>query len=123
MTAPETVAVMDAAAEPVTEAETVYFSEPSGEGEEPAQFRVRRPGGASVAEPGRGLEFGAQGRLRLSGSCLSDMSNAKIFVDGERVSSLEDISPEDVERMDVIVGEDGDEIHVTLRRSASSGGL
>ena len=60
MTAPETVAVMDAAAavaEPVTEAETVYFSEPSGEGEEPAQFRVRRPGGASVAEPGRELKF------------------------------------------------------------------
>jgi len=51
------------------------------------------------------------------------MSNAKMFVDGERVSSLEDIHPEDVERMDVIVGGDGDEIQVTLKRSASSGGL
>jgi len=51
------------------------------------------------------------------------MSNAKMFVDGERVSSLEDIHPEDVERMDVIVGGAGDEIQVTLKRSASSGGL
>ena len=106
-----------------TEAETVYFSEPSGEGEEPAQFRVRRPGGAPVAELSREVEFGTKGRLRLSGSDLSDMSNAKMFVDGERVSSLEDIHPEDVERMDVIVGGDGDEIQVTLKRSASSGGL
>ncbi|MDG2282412.1 MAG: hypothetical protein P8L45_04795 [Longimicrobiales bacterium] len=81
------------------------------------------PAGASVAELSREVEFGTKGRLRLSGSDLSDMSNAKMFVDGERVSSLEDIHPEDVERMDVIVGGDGDEIQVTLKRSASSGGL
>lgn len=63
-----------------------------------------------------------QDRLREQAPEPSDLSRAKLFVDGERVSSIEDISPEDVERMDVISAEGGDEVHVTLKRSASSGG-
>lgn len=104
--------------EPGAEPESLRFGAPVDAGGEPTGVRLREPG----TEPSGELEFGTQARVRAPGGMAPSVGEMKLFVDGEAVSSLEDIRPQDVERMDVVGGEDGDEIHVTLKRSASSGG-
>jgi hypothetical protein len=66
-------------------------------------FEVRHP------EDG---DLEATGHLRKQ----MDWSTTKLLVDGERMYSMDNIDPSDIERVDVVRGADGDEVHVTLKR-------
>ena len=66
-------------------------------------FEVRHP------EDG---DLEATGHLRKQ----MDWRITKLLVDGERMYSLDNIDTEDIERVDVLRGADGDEVHVTLKR-------
>ena len=105
--------------EPGNEPVTLREMEPTGDaGESGVLYEIREPGGERVFETGREIALGSDVRLRQPAT----LSAAKLFVDGKQVSSIDDIRPEDVERMDVVGGEEGDEIHVILKSSARSGG-
>ena len=93
-----------------------------GSDEDGMTVRIRGPVGPEAGEPtgAKGTPEGAV-RLREMGPDQDGMP-VKIFVDGEPAPSLDGIHPEDIERMDVIGAEDGDEVYVTLKPARSSGG-
>ena len=89
--------------------------------EEAANMRLRGPA-VGLDATLEGLDGEPTGPVRLRKLAPEpDWTQVKLFVDGARAWSLAGILPDDVARMDVVGGEDGDEVHVTLKRAGPSG--